>query len=91
MLPPHPHMHHAHLVQILPELEFAWIGAQFLEIPTQEHFTVANLRGVFERVLIDWAFIGGGARGERASGDVIFKEFFVHDVDNRRDEGSDVL
>lgn len=48
-----------------------------------------DLGGVEGREFVEWAFVGGGARGEGARGDVVGEELFVDYVDDGGDEGGE--
>lgn len=79
------------LVQVLPELHLAGVGADLVEIRPQERLAVQHLRAVLVGDLVHGPLEARAARLERARGDVVLQQLAVDDGDDGGDERLDVL
>jgi len=79
------------LVEVLPKLHLARVGAQLAQVRSQEHLTMQNLRAVLIGNLIQRAFIGCTSNSEGLGGNVILQELFIDNVGDGRDESLYVL
>lgn len=79
-------------VQIPPELHLSRIGTELGQVPPQEHLSSLDLWAVLGvPVVYVCGLIGGISCDEGTSGDVLFQELFVDNVDDGRDQSLDVL
>jgi len=79
------------LIQVFPELHFSRVGADFVQIRSQEHFSMQYLRALLVRCLIYWTLETGAPGCESASCDIEFKKFLVHDIDHGRYQSFDIF
>lgn len=83
--------HSPYFVQVPPKFHLRGIGAEFDQVPPQEHLPSHDLGTLLRVKVFDWSLVGSVTGVEGARSDVLFQELLIDDVDNGRDQGFDVL